>query len=113
MKMSPFDDIEAEEKLHDLVDVSECNSPVEEYINGEDDIPICIHMTGKIAFLLNLVHLKQILLKMITMKKNSLTLSTLLKKLQSFKMQSLLLKRFNHSWTVKDMRKRQQKNHHL
>ena len=33
----PFDDIEAEEELHDLVgelSLSECNCPVEEYING-------------------------------------------------------------------------------
>ena len=38
-----------EEELRDLMDetsLSECNCPVEEYINGEDDIPICIHYDG-------------------------------------------------------------------
>ena len=41
----PFDDIEAEEELHDLYDQispSDTNCPVEEYINGEGDVPICM-----------------------------------------------------------------------
>ena len=29
--------------IHQEGNDSECNCPVEEYINGEDDIPICIH----------------------------------------------------------------------
>ena len=43
---NPFDDVEAQEELHNLVDqisVSGTNCPVEEYINGEDDVPICMH----------------------------------------------------------------------
>ena len=41
----PFDEVDAQEELHDLVDeipllVGSC--PVEEYINGENDIPICM-----------------------------------------------------------------------
>ena len=42
----PFDDVEAQEELHNLVDqisVSGTNCPVEEYINGEHDVPICMH----------------------------------------------------------------------
>ena len=68
------------------MDVSECNCLVESILM-EKMIYLFVYtmvMTGKIASLLNLVHLKQImslLLKMITMKKNnSLTLSRLLKK---------------------------------
>ena len=41
----PFDDVEAQEELHDLVDQispSETNCPMQEYINGEDDTPICM-----------------------------------------------------------------------
>ena len=41
----PFDCVEAQEELHNLVDqisVSVTNYPVEEYINGEDYVPICI-----------------------------------------------------------------------
>ena len=37
--------MEAQEELRDLVDQispSEANCPVQEYINGEDDIPICM-----------------------------------------------------------------------
>ena len=37
----PFDDIEAQEELHDQVPPSDTACPVAEYINGEDDVPIC------------------------------------------------------------------------
>ena len=40
----PFDEVEAQEELHDLVDqisLPETNCSVEEYINGEDDLPTC------------------------------------------------------------------------
>ena len=41
----PFDEVDAQKGLHDLVDeipllVGSCS--VEEYINGENDIPICM-----------------------------------------------------------------------
>ena len=41
----PFDDIEAQEELHELYDQispSNTNCPVDEYINGEGDVPICM-----------------------------------------------------------------------
>jgi hypothetical protein len=41
----PFDDVEAQQEFHDLFDrisPSETNCPVEEYINGEGDVPICM-----------------------------------------------------------------------
>ena len=77
----------------DEISLSECNCPVEEYINGEDDIPICIHYDDDwenhfFAEIGTSQANSESLLKMITKKKNSLTLSRLLKLLQSFKMQS-------------------------
>ena len=41
----PFDDIEAEEELHELCDLispSNTNCSVDEYINGEGDVPVCM-----------------------------------------------------------------------
>ena len=40
----PFDDVEAQEELHELLDrisPSDTNCPVEEYIDGEGDVPTC------------------------------------------------------------------------
>ena len=41
----PFDDVEAQEELHELLDrISplDTNCPVEEYIDGEGDVPTCM-----------------------------------------------------------------------
>lgn len=38
----PFDEVDAQEELRDLVDEIPGNCPVEEYIDGENDIPICM-----------------------------------------------------------------------
>ncbi len=41
----PFADLEAQEELHDLVDqipLTETCCQVEEYINGEDEVPVCM-----------------------------------------------------------------------
>ena len=41
----PFDDVEAQEELHELIDrisPSDTNCPVEEYIDGEGDAPTCM-----------------------------------------------------------------------
>ena len=60
----PFDDVEAQEELHELLDrisTSDTNCPVEEYIDGEGDVPTCISttITGKITSLPTLVPHKQ------------------------------------------------------
>ena len=42
----PFDDVEAQKELHELLDrisPSDTNCPVEEYIDGEGDVPTCMH----------------------------------------------------------------------
>ena len=38
----PFDDVEAQEESHDRISPSETYCPVEEYINGEGGVPICM-----------------------------------------------------------------------
>ena len=41
----PFDDVEAQEELHELLDrisPSDTNCPVEEYIDGEGNVPTCM-----------------------------------------------------------------------
>ena len=45
MREDPFDDVEAQEELHELLDrisPSDTNCPVEEYIDGEGDVPTCM-----------------------------------------------------------------------
>ena len=78
-----YDDVEAQEELHELSDrisSSDTNCPVEEYIDGEGDVPILAcstTITGKITSLPNLVphkHSRTHLSKRILMiKKDSLT----------------------------------------
>ena len=56
---TPFDDVEAQEKLHELLDrISplDTNCPVEEYINGEGDVPTCMQYNnnGEDHFFANL-----------------------------------------------------------
>ena len=41
----PFDDVEVQEELHELlyrISSSDTNCPVEEYIDGEGDVPTCM-----------------------------------------------------------------------
>ena len=45
----PFDDVEAQEELHELLDrisPSDTNCPVEEYIDGEGDVPTCMQYSN-------------------------------------------------------------------
>ena len=94
----PFDDVVAQEELHELLDrisPSDTNCPVEEYIDGEDDVPIYLHAVNNNwedhFFLPTLVPHKQSrthLSKRILMtKKDSLTSNHLHQKSHGFKMQ--------------------------
>lgn len=82
----PFDHIEAQEELHDLYDqlpLSDTACPVEEYINGDDYVPICMQYDNNWESLLSLApqltHLIKKIRRILAME-NNLTLNHLYQK---------------------------------
>jgi hypothetical protein len=117
----PFDDVEAQQEFHDLFDrisPSETNCPVEEYINGEGDVPICMQYDDDwedhfFAELGSSQAVSDSLVQEDPDDEGQFDLEPPPPKITRF--QDAIyphLKRFSHSWIGEDSLKRQQGLHH-
>ena len=113
--------MEDQEELHGLVDQispSATNCPVEEYINGEDDVPTCMQYDDdwESHFFAELGSSQEDSDSLVQEdpdeEEGHFDLEPPPPKIsQGFKMPYLHLKLFKHSWTAKDTRKKQQELH--
>ena len=108
----PFDDVDAQEELDTLVCPLAASCPVDEYINGDNDVAICVQYDEDCEEQLFRVWLHLFLsshvIKKSLRKMNNLIWTHLLQKEEDIKMLYVHSKMFVHSLTARVLRRNNQ-----